>query len=185
MAEAKKIPNLKIKYREKVIPAMQQAFNYQNVMEIPKLTKVVVNAGIGEAIQNHKLLEGVTKEIGIITGQKPVITRARTSIAGFKLRKGMPIGCRVTLRGRMMYEFLDRLLNVAIPRIRDFRGVSGKSFDGRGNYTLGVTEQIIFPEIEYDQIERVTGFSVTFVTTAKTDEESRKLLELMGLPFRR
>lgn len=178
------IPNLKNKYMTEVTGGMLDEFKYQNKMEIPKMVKIVINAGLGEAIQNHKILETAAEEIALITGQKPVITRAKKSIAGFKLRQGMPIGCRVTLRGRKMYEFLDRLLNVALPRVRDFRGVSPKCFDGRGNYTLGIKDQIIFPEIDFDKVERVSGFSITFVTTAKSDEEGRSLLKRLGMPFR-
>ncbi len=178
------VPNLKNKYQKEVVEGLREEFKYKNTMDIPRLVKVVVNAGLGEAIQNHKILDTAVKEIAQITGQKPVITRARKSIAGFKLREGMPIGCRVTLRGKRMFEFLDRLLNVALPRVRDFRGVSQKGFDGRGNYTLGIKDQIIFPEIDFDQIERVSGFSVTIVTTAKTDEEGRSLLKRLGMPFR-
>lgn len=177
-------PNVKQKYLTEVIGSMRDEFGYKNVMEIPKLVKIIINSGLGEAIQNHKILETAAEEIGQITGQKPVITRARKSIAGFKLRQGMPIGCRVTLRGRRMYEFMDRLVNVALPRVRDFRGVSPKCFDGRGNYTLGIKDQIIFPEIDFDKVERVNGFSITFVTTAKTDEEGRSLLQRLGMPFR-
>ena len=178
------IPNIKKKYREEVKQGLIEEFNYENVMQVPKVVKIVVNAGLGEAIQNHKILETAAEEITQITGQKPVITRARQSIANFKLRQGMPIGCRVTLRGRRMYEFFDRLVNVALPRVRDFRGVSAKAFDGRGNYTLGIKDQIIFPEINFDNVERVSGFSVTFVTTAKTDEEAKSLLKRLGMPFR-
>ncbi|MBN1879929.1 50S ribosomal protein L5 [bacterium] len=178
------MPNLKNKYMTEVTGGMLDEFKYQNKMEIPKMVKIVINAGLGEAIQNHKILETAAEEIALITGQKPVITRAKKSIAGFKLRQGMPIGCRVTLRGRKMYEFLDRLLNVALPRVRDFRGVSPKCFDGRGNYTLGIKDQIIFPEIDFDKVERVSGFSITFVTTAKSDEEGRSLLKRLGMPFR-
>ena len=178
------IPNIKKKYREEVKQGLIEEFKYENVMQVPKVVKIVVNAGLGEAIQNHKILETAAEEITQITGQKPVITRARQSIANFKLRQGMPIGCRVTLRGKRMYEFFDRLVNVALPRVRDFRGVSAKAFDGRGNYTLGIKDQIIFPEINFDKVERVSGFSVTFVTTAKTDEEAKSLLKRLGMPFR-
>jgi large subunit ribosomal protein L5 len=177
-------PNLKKKYLTEVLPTMQNSFGYKNVMQIPKLVKIVINAGLGEAILNHKILDTVSKELAQISGQKPVITRARKSIAGFKLRKGMPIGCMVTLRGNRMYEFVERLVVSALPRVRDFRGVPTRSFDGRGNYSLGIQEQLIFPEIDYDQVERVSGFNITFVTTAKSDEEAKKLLELMGIPFR-
>lgn len=178
------IPTLKKKYLEEVVDEMREEFKYKNVMQVPRVLKVVVNAGLGEAIQNHKILETTAEEIALITGQKPVITRARQSIANFKLRQGMPIGCRVTLRGRQMYEFMERLFSVALPRVRDFRGISTKAFDGRGNFTLGIKDQIIFPEIDFDKIERVTGFSVTFVTTARTDEEAKSLLKHLGMPFR-
>lgn len=178
------IPNLKKKYQEEVINGLREEFSYQNINEVPRLIKIVVNSGLGEAIQNHKILDTAVQELTQITGQKPVITRARKSIANFKLREGMSIGARVTLRGRMMFEFCDRLFNVALPRVRDFRGVTPKAFDGRGNYTLGIKDQIIFPEIDFDKVERVNGFSVTFVTTAKTDEEARSLLKRMGMPFR-
>lgn len=180
----KTIPNLKKKYNNEIIPALKSHFGYANIMEIPKITKIIVNAGLGEAIQNHKIIETVAQELATITGQKPIVTRARTSIAGFKLRKGMPIGCMVTLRGNRMFEFMERLIVAALPRVRDFRGISSKSFDGRGNYTMGVQEQLIFPEIDYDKVDKVNGYSITFVTTAKTDEEGRKLLELLGMPFR-
>jgi large subunit ribosomal protein L5 len=178
------VPNIKKKYDTEVAAALQNEFEYTNVMQIPRLVKIVINAGLGEAIQNHKILDNAADEIARITGQKPVITRARKSIAGFKLREGMPIGCRVTLRGKRMYEFVDRLFNVALPRVRDFRGVSPKCFDGRGNYTLGIKDQIIFPEIEFDRVERVNGFSITFVTSAKSDEEGKSLLKRLGMPFR-
>jgi large subunit ribosomal protein L5 len=178
-------PNLKKKYKQEIIKSLQSEFEYKNVMEIPKLVKIVINAGLGEAIQNHKILESVSRELSQITGLKPVITRARKSIAGFKLRKGMPIGCMVTLRGNHMFEFLERLISCSLPRVRDFRGISPKGFDGRGNYTFGITEQLIFPEIDYDKVEKISGFSITVVTSAKTDEEGRKLLEFFGLPFRR
>ncbi len=180
----KKIPNLKRFYKEEVVTRLQKDFNYTNIMEVPKLVKVVCNSGLGEAIQNHRIMETASKEMELITGQKPVITKARKSIAGFKIRQGMPIGCRVTLRGNLMYEFLDRLLNISLPRVRDFRGIAPKGFDGRGNFTLGITEQLIFPEIVYDSVERVNGFSITIVTTAKTDEESKRLLQLLGMPFK-
>jgi len=173
------------KYREEVLPKLMSTFGYRNQMEVPRIEKVVINKGIGRASQNIKVLESAQEELAAISGQKPVIRRAKKSIAAFKLRKGMPIGCMVTLRGRMMYEFLDRLINAAIPRIRDFRGLSLKSFDGRGNYTIGIREQIIFPEIDYDMIESVSGMSITVSTTAKTDEEARELLSLMGFPFER
>lgn len=178
-------PRLKEMYKKEVIPALMKEFSYKNVMEVPKITKIVLNVGLGEAIQNIKLLDSVQKELSMITGQKAVITKAKKSIAAFKLRKGAPIGCKVTLRGDRMYEFFDRLVNVALPRIRDFKGVSGKAFDGRGNYTLGIKEQFIFPEIDYDKVEMVHGMDITICTTAKTDEEAKALLRLMGMPFRK
>ena len=174
---------LKQEYREKVIPQMMKQFSYKNIMQVPKLEKIVINMGLGEAIQNVKILESAQKELAAITGQKPVITRARKAIANFKLRQGMPIGCKATLRKDMMYEFLDRLVNLALPRIRDFRGVSNKAFDGRGNYALGIREQIIFPEIDYDKIDKIKGMNIVINTTAKTDEEAKMLLKLMGMPF--
>jgi large subunit ribosomal protein L5 len=177
-------PRLKKYYEEKVLPELIKRFEYANPMEAPKLVKIVVNMGVGEAITNAKLLDGAASELGTITGQKPSIRRAKKSIANFKLRKGQAIGAMVTLRRARMWEFLDRLVNIAIPRIRDFRGVPTRSFDGRGNYTLGLTEQIIFPEINYDRVEKLRGMDVTFVTTAKTDEEGRELLRLLQMPFR-
>ncbi len=176
---------LKQKYREDVVPTLMKEFNYSNVMQVPRLVKVVVNVGLGEAIQNRKLLDAATKELGQITGQKAVITKARRSIANFKLRTGMSIGCMVTLRRERMLEFLDRLMNVALPRVRDFKGVSSKAFDGKGNYSLGVKEQIIFPEIDYDKIEKIHGMNITIVTTAPSDEEGRALLRHLGMPFRK
>ncbi len=178
------MPRLKDKYKADVAPAMMKKFGYRNVMQIPSLEKVVVNMGVGEAIQNAKALDAAVGDLAKVTGQKPVITKAKKSIAGFKLRAGMSIGCKVTLRGDRMYEFVDKLINAALPRVRDFRGVSPKSFDGRGNYTLGLREQLIFPEIEYDKIDKLRGMDVIMVTTAKTDEEGRELLRLMGMPFR-
>ncbi|QGG49173.1 50S ribosomal protein L5 [Heliorestis convoluta] len=175
---------LKEKFLNEVAPAMMQKFNYKSVMEIPKLEKVIVNMGLGEAVQNPKALDAAVGDLTLITGQKPIVTTAKKSIAGFKLREGMKIGCKVTLRGERMYDFCDKLVNLALPRVRDFRGVSPKSFDGRGNYTLGLKEQLIFPEIDYDKIDRLRGMDITFVTTAKTDEEARELLKLMGMPFR-
>ncbi len=172
------------KYEREVIPQLTKRFGYKNVMEAPRLRKIVINMGLGEAIQNIKILDSAVEEIGLITGQRPVITKARKSIAQFKLRKGMPIGCMVTLRKDRMYEFLNRLINIALPRVRDFRGVSGKSFDGRGNYALGIREQITFPEIDYDKIDKVKGMNIIIVTTAKTDEEGKELLRLLGMPFR-
>ncbi|MEK6679717.1 MAG: 50S ribosomal protein L5 [Nitrospirota bacterium] len=176
---------LKEKYKKEVIPALMTEFKYKNIMQAPKVEKIVLNVGMGEAISNMKLLEAAVKELAAITGQRPVITKAKKSIATFKLREGMPIGCMVTLRGNMMYEFLDRLISFALPRIRDFKGVSGKSFDGRGNYTLGVKEQLMFPEIKYDEIAAVHGMDIVIVTTAKTNEEGKKLLNLLGMPFRK
>jgi large subunit ribosomal protein L5 len=175
---------LKDYYQKEVVPALIGKFGYKNRMEVPKLEKIVLNMGLGEAIQNAKVLDTAAAEIAAITGQKPVITKARKSIATFKLRQGMSIGCRVTLRRERMYEFLDRLVNINLPRVRDFRGIAPKSFDGRGNFALGLKEQIIFPEIEYDKIDKIRGMNVVIVTTAKTDDEARELLRLMGMPFR-
>ena len=177
-------PRLKEKYTKDIIPAMMKEFSYKNVMQVPKIQKVVLNVGLGEAIQNIKLLEAAQKELGKITGQRAVITKAKKSIATFKLREGMPIGCKVTLRGVTMYEFLDRLISIALPSIRDFRGISGKSFDGRGNYALGIREQFIFPEINYDKVEMVHGLDVIMCTSAGTDKESKALLRMLGIPFR-
>ena len=173
------------RYKNEIIPALKREFNYANIMQVPKLTKVVVNMGLGEAIQNVKLLESAQREIAAMTGQKPIITRARKSIAGFKLREGMPIGVKVTLRRERMYEFVERLCNVALPRVRDFRGVSATAFDGKGNYSLGMREQIIFPEINYDTIEKIKGLNITMVTNAATDEEASSLLRHLGMPFRK
>jgi large subunit ribosomal protein L5 len=175
---------LKEQYKKEVVPALIKAFDYKNPMEVPRLVKIVVNMGLGEAVQNVKILDRAVEELTMIVGQKPVITKARKSIATFKLRQGMSIGCCVTLRRERMFEFLDRLVNVALPRVRDFRGISAKSFDGRGNFALGLKEQIIFPEIEYDKVEKVRGMNIAIVTTAKTDDEARQLLKLMGMPFR-
>jgi large subunit ribosomal protein L5 len=177
-------PRLKEKYKKDIIPAMMKEFSYKNIMQAPKVQKVVLNVGLGEAITNIKLLDAAQKELAMITGQKAVVTKAKKSIATFKLRQGMPIGCKVTLRGNTMYEFLDRLISTALPRIRDFRGVSGKSFDGRGNYALGLKEQFIFPEIDYDKVEMVHGMDVIICTSAKTDKESKALLRYLGVPFR-
>lgn len=174
---------LKDKFLSEVVPALQQKFNYKNVMEIPKLEKVVINIGLGEAVLNPKALDAALQDLTTISGQKPVVTKAKKSIAAFKLRAGMPVGVKVTLRGERMYEFVDKLVNVALPRVRDFRGVSPKSFDGRGNYSLGLKEQLLFPEIEYDKIDKIRGMEVVFTTTAKTDEEGRELLKLLGMPF--
>jgi large subunit ribosomal protein L5 len=176
---------LREKYGKEIVPALFKEFGYRNIMEVPRLFKVVLNMGVGEAINNIKVLDSAVEELTVITAQRPVITRARRSIAGFKLREGMPIGCMVTLRRERMYCFLDKLFNVALPRVRDFRGLSDKAFDGRGNYTLGIKEQIIFPEINYDKIDKVKGINITIVTTSKTDAEARFLLERMGLLFRR
>jgi large subunit ribosomal protein L5 len=175
---------MKEKYQKEVIPALTKEFGFKNVMEVPRLEKIVVNMGLGEAITNAKLLDAAMDDMGTITGQKPKLCRARLSVAAFKLRAGMPIGCKVTLRGDMMYEFLDRLLNIALPRIRDFRGVPSKSFDGRGNYTLGVKEHIIFPEINYDKITQIFGMDISIVTSARTDEEGSELLRKLGMPFK-
>jgi large subunit ribosomal protein L5 len=177
------IPRLKKRYREEVVPALMQQFGYRNVMEVPRLVKICVNKGVGEAAQNKKILDDAIEEIRLITGQHPVVRRARKSISNFKIRKGMPVGVSVTLRGDRMYEFFDRLVTLALPRTRDFRGVSDRSFDGRGNYTLGIAEQIIFPEIDVDKVDRISGLDITFVTTAKTDEEAYALLKLLGMPF--
>jgi len=177
-------PRLKEIYKNQAVPEMIKQFSYTNVMQVPRIDKIVLNVGLGEAIQNIKLLDAAQKELQMITGQKAVVTKARKSIATFKLRQGMPIGCMVTLRGNIMYEFLDRLVSVALPRIRDFRGVSGKSFDGRGNYALGIREQIIFPEIDYEKVEMVHGLDINICTTAKNDKESKALLRLLGIPFR-
>ena len=174
---------LKEKYLNEVVPGLQEQFKYTNVMAIPKLDKVVINIGLGEVTQNPKALDAAINDLTLITGQKPVVTKAKKSIAGFKLREGMPVGVKVTLRGDRMYEFVDRLVSVALPRVRDFRGVSPKSFDGRGNYSLGLKEQLIFPEIEYDKIDKIRGMEIVFATTAKTDEEGRALLKLLGMPF--
>jgi large subunit ribosomal protein L5 len=175
---------LKDFYKDEIIPKLRTDFGYANIMQVPKILKVVVNMGLGEAIQNVKILDSAASEISTITGQKPIITKAKKSIATFKLREGMPIGCMVTLRRDTMYEFLDRLMNVSLPRVRDFKGVSGKAFDGKGNYTLGIKEQLIFPEINYDTVDKIKGMNITIVTSAKTDEEGRALLKYLGMPFR-
>ena len=174
---------LKDLYKDEIVDAMIKKFGYKNIMEVPKLDKIVVNMGVGEAKENAKVLESAVKDMEIITGQKAVVTKAKNSVANFKIREGMPIGCKVTLRGEKMYDFLDRLVNLALPRVRDFRGVNANSFDGRGNYALGIKEQLIFPEIEYDKVDKVRGMDVIFVTTAKTDEEARELLKLFNMPF--
>lgn len=174
---------LKEKYLKEVVPALQEKFKYKSPMEVPKLEKVVLNMGVGEVKENPKAIEAAVNDMALISGQKPVVTKAKKSVAAFKIRQGMDIGCKVTLRGTRMYEFVDKLFNVALPRVRDFRGVSTNSFDGRGNYSLGMKEQLVFPEIDYDKIDKVRGLDVVFVTTAKTDEEARELLKLLGMPF--
>ncbi len=171
-------------YKSEIVPKLMEKFQYKNVMQVPRVERVVINIGVGEAIQNPKALDGAVNDLTIISGQKPVVTRAKKSIAVFKLREGMAIGCKVTLRGERMYNFLDKLINLSLPRVRDFRGVSPQAFDGRGNYSLGIKEQTIFPEIEYDKIDKIRGLEVVIVTTAKTDEEARELLRHMGMPFR-
>lgn len=176
--------NLKKTYEEKIVPELIKTFNYKNVMQVPKLEKVVLNMGLGEAIHNIKLIDSAVEELRMIAGQQPVVTRAKKSIAAFKLREGMPIGVRVTLRRERMYDFFSKMVNIALPRVRDFRGISGKAFDGRGNYSLGIREHIIFPEIDYDKIDKIKGLNVSVVTTAKTDEEGKALLKLLGMPFR-
>jgi large subunit ribosomal protein L5 len=175
--------NLKNKFEQEVVPALQKQFNYPNVMMIPKLVKIVVNVGLGEAVQNAKALDAAVGDIAAITGQKPIVTKAKKSIATFKIRTGMPIGCKVTLRGERMWDFYDKLVNVALPRVRDFRGVSPKAFDGRGNYALGLKEQLIFPEIDYDKVDKIRGMDIIIVTTANTDEEAKALLKGLGMPF--
>ena len=184
MSETTTIPRLKAKYRETIVPALQEEFSYGNVMQIPGLTKIVVNMGVGEAARDSKIIEGAIRDLTAITGQKPAVTKARKSIAQFKLREGQPIGCHVTLRGDRMWEFADRLLTLALPRIRDFRGLNGRQFDGNGNYTFGLNEQVMFLEIDQDKIDRVRGMDITVVTTAKTDEEARSLLKQLGFPFK-
>ena len=176
---------LKDTYKNEIVDAMTKKFGYKNIMEVPKLDKIVINMGVGEAKENAKILEAAVKDLETISGQKAVLTRAKKSVANFKLREGMPIGCKVTLRGERMYEFADRLINLALPRVRDFRGVNQNSFDGRGNYALGIKEQLIFPEIEYDKVDKVRGMDIIFVTTANTDEEARELLTLFGMPFKK
>ena len=177
-------PRLIKKYKDEVLPQLMKDFSLTNIMQAPKLVRIVINMGLGEAVQNAKIVESATEELAAITGRKPIVTRAKKSIASFKLREGMPIGVMVTLRGDQMYDFLDRLISVALPRTRDFKGISPKAFDGRGNYTLGIREQIIFPEINYDKIDRIKGMNITFVTTAETDEQGRALLKSLGMPFR-
>ncbi|MDP4104613.1 MAG: 50S ribosomal protein L5 [Bacillota bacterium] len=176
---------LKERYVKEISPALVSKFNYKSVMQVPKIEKIVLNMGVGDAVQNAKSLDNAVEELSIITGQKPVVTRAKKSIAGFRLREGMPIGAKVTLRGERMYEFLDKLISVSLPRVRDFRGISKKAFDGRGNYTLGVKEQLIFPEIDYDKVTKVRGMDIVIVTTANTDEEARELLTQIGMPFQK
>ena len=178
------VPRLKEKYRKEIVPALQQQFGYKNVMQVPKVVKVTLNMGVGEAARDAKIIEEASNQLALISGQKPQVRRARKSVANFKVREGMPVGLRVTLRGDRMYEMLDRLMSIALPRIRDFRGVSPDSFDGRGNYNLGIREQIIFPEIDYDKIDRIRGLDICITTTAKTDEEARSLLRHLGMPFR-
>lgn len=176
---------LKEKYQTEIVPALMTKFNYASVMQVPKVEKIIINMGVGEAVANAKSLDTAIEDLQLIAGQKPVVTRAKKSIAGFKLREGMPIGAKVTLRGERMFHFLDKLMNVSLPRVRDFRGISSKAFDGRGNYTLGLKEQLIFPEVEYDKIDKVRGMDIVIVTSAKTDEEARELLTQMGMPFRK
>ncbi len=172
------------RYKNEIVPKLKEDFNFKSIMEVPKLEKVVLNMGLGEAIKNAKLLDSAVSELSLISGQKPVITKAKKSIAAFKLREGMPIGCTVTLRREKMWDFLNRLINISLPRVRDFRGISGKAFDGNGNYTLGVKEQIIFPEIDFDKIDKIKGLNITIVTTAKNDEQGKELLKMLGMPFR-
>ena len=175
---------LQEKYQKEVVPALTEKFGYKNVMQLPKIEKIIINMGVGEAVGNPKALDSAVSDLTIISGQKPLLTRAKKSLAAWKLREGMPVGCKVTLRGVRMYQFLDKFMNVALPRVRDFRGVSDKAFDGRGNYAVGLKEQLIFPEIEYDKIDKIRGMNIVIVTTAKTDEEARELLKLMGMPFK-
>ncbi len=183
--QALPVPRMKEQYRQEIVPAMMKELSYSNVMQVPRLVKMAVNIGLGEALQNNKAIEAATEDLRIITGQKPVVTKARNSIATFKLREGMPIGAKVTLRSNRMWDFMDRLINIVLPRQRDFQGISPDSFDGRGNYTIGLREQLVFPEIEYDKVDKVRGLEITIVTTAQTDEEARRLLALMGMPFKR
>ena len=178
------LPRLKDKFKNEVIKTMMERFGYKNPMQVPKLDKVVINMGVGEAIQNSKAIDAAVNDLMTISGQRPVVTKAKKSIAAFKLRAGMSVGCKVTIRGDRMYEFVDRLFNVALPRVRDFRGISPQAFDGRGNYSMGVKEQLIFPEVDYDKIDKVRGMDIIFVTTAATDEEARELLRLLGMPFK-
>nr|BCX00622.1 MAG: 50S ribosomal protein L5 [Bacteroidota bacterium] len=178
-------PRLQQRYEEVVVPALMKRFGYKSIMQVPRLEKIVVNMGVGEAVADRKVLDEAVEQLALITGQRPMITKAKKSISNFKLREGMPIGCKVTLRGARMYEFFDRLVTLALPRVRDFRGVSDRSFDGRGNYSLGIREQIVFPEIDIDKVSRILGMDITFVTTARTDEEAYELLKELGMPFRR
>ncbi|MCB0081318.1 MAG: 50S ribosomal protein L5 [Caldilineaceae bacterium] len=179
------IPRLKSQYQEELVPALMKEFGYSNIMQVPRISKISVNIGLGEALQNSKAIESASQDLAIITGQRPVVTKARKSIAVYKLREGMPIGVMVTLRGRRMWDFLDRLINVVLPRQRDFQGISPDSFDGRGNYSIGLREQLVFPEIDYDNVDKIRGLELTIVTTAHTDEEARRMLALMHMPFRR
>lgn len=179
------VPRVKERYKKEIIPQLMKEFKYANSMAVPRLEKIVINMGLGEATQNIKILDAGVEQLAMIAGQRPVVTRARKSVASFKLRTGMPVGCFVTLRGDRMYEFFDRLVNIALPRVRDFRGLPAKSFDGRGNYTIGIQDQLIFPEIDYTKVEKIKGMNITIITTAKTDEEARRLLELLNFPFRR
>lgn len=178
-------PRLKVRYEQEIVPALIKEFNFSNVMQVPRISKISVNIGLGEALQNSKAIDSATRDLTIITGQKPIVTRAKKSIATYKLREGMPIGVKVTLRGRRMWDFLDRVISIALPAQRDFRGISPDSFDGRGNYTLGLREQLVFPEINYDEVDKVRGMEITIVTTANSDEEARRLLALMDMPFQR
>lgn len=176
---------LKAKYENEITKSLMSHFNYSSIMQVPKIDKVVINMGVGDAVQNIKVLDAAVEELTILSGQKPIITKAKNSIAGFRLREGMPIGCKVTLRGKRMFEFLDKLISIALPRVRDFRGISKNSFDGRGNYTLGIKEQLIFPEIDYDKVSKIRGMDIVIVTTAKTDEEAKELLAQIGMPFQK
>mgnify|MGYP001553427307 CR=1 FL=1 len=178
------MPSMKERYEKEAVPGLMETFQYKNAMQVPKLEKIVLNMGLGEAIHNIKILDSATEELAAISGQKPIVRRAKKSIAAFKLREGMPVGCMVTLRRKRMYDFLDKLVNVTLPRVRDFRGISGKAMDGNGNYTLGISEQIIFPEIDYDKIDKIKGLNITIVTSAKTDKEGKELLRLLGMPFK-
>jgi len=178
------MPSLKEQYISDVVPGLMETFQYKNIMQVPKIEKIVLNMGLGEAIHNIKILDSASEELAAISGQRPVVRRAKKSIAAFKLREGMPVGCMVTLRGKRMYDFLEKLINITLPRVRDFRGISGKAMDGNGNYTLGIVEQIIFPEIDYDKIDKIKGLNISIVTSAKTDKEGKELLKLLGMPFK-